>query len=132
MENIVADENCGQGLVEPVANPKYALSAFISLVGQGAHTHLADGGIGRLGGSEVGVQKQKQHIQYTTGRIHEKTNSLFFNIIRYIIIHNCKKSKSRHFLQKAEREDVLLLLNLWSGIKENDCFLYGFYLTIAL
>ena len=96
MENIVADEDCGQGLVKPVTNPQSLNSPFVALVRQRAQADLADAGVGRLAAGKIARAQQKEYIQYTTGRVHEKTNSLLFseNIsfsIIYDFSHFCNR-----------------------------------------
>ena len=78
MENVVSDEDGGQRLVKPVTDPQGFHSPAVSLVRQSAQTDLADTGIGRFTGCEIAGAKQKEDIQYTTGGIHENTNSLCF------------------------------------------------------
>ena len=58
MEHVVADQNGGQGLVKPVADPQGLFRPFVAFIGHGAQTHLADGGKSSLAAGAVGVIRQ--------------------------------------------------------------------------
>ena len=75
VEDVVADENGDERLVEPLADPQGFFRSAVALVDQRTQAYLADGGVGRFTAGEICGAQQEETVQYTTGRVHEKTNS---------------------------------------------------------
>ena len=69
---VVADEDGGQGLVKPVADPQSPLGPLVALVRHGPQPDLADSGIGRLRAGKIARTHQKKHIQTQTRRVQRK------------------------------------------------------------
>ena len=60
MENIVADQDRRQGLIEPVTNPKRLLCPLVAFVGHGAKPHPAYGGVGSFCAGKIAGAEQKE------------------------------------------------------------------------
>ena len=86
VENIVANQNGGKGLVKSVADPQGFDCPLVALVCQGAKPHFTDTGVGCFTAGKIGRAQQKEYIKYTTRRIQEKpTPSVLvnFSILHY-------------------------------------------------